>query len=246
MTILVARPSPSGEALVEQLRHSGLRAIHVPLIQFKPGRDLEKLPGLIANTLPGTLVLLLSQRVLEYLAPVMLAQKTDWPEHLTYFAIGKTTALRFCHLSNLSAQYPQGREISETLLELPQLHSLQNKTILILRGNGGRELLAQTLSQRGADVRLYECYQRCALQYDGTILCADWIRNGINTLVITSGEMLKQLYELVPVHYHDWLMDCRLVVVSERLAVRARELGWKSIQVADNADNNSLMRALKK
>ncbi|MCO1631926.1 uroporphyrinogen-III synthase, partial [Escherichia coli] len=38
---------------------------------------------------------------------------------------------------------------------------------------------------------------------------------------------------------------CRLLVVSERLAKLARELGWQDIKVADNADNDALLRALQ-
>lgn len=36
-----------------------------------------------------------------------------------------------------------------------------------------------------------------------------------------------------------------LVVVSERTATLARDLGWRTIRVADNADNDALIRALQ-
>ena len=66
------------------------------------------------------------------------------------------------------------------------------------------------------------------------------------TLVVTSGEMLQQLWSLIPQWYREqWLLHCRVVVVSERLALQARELGWQEIQVADSADNDALLRALQ-
>jgi len=58
--------------------------------------------------------------------------------------------------------------------------------------------------------------------------------------------MLQQLYTLVPDYYRSsWLLRCCLVVVSERLATLAQELGWSTIRVADTADNDALIRALQ-
>ncbi len=69
---------------------------------------------------------------------------------------------------------------------------------------------------------------------------------GVTTLVVTSGEMLQQLWSLIPQWYREqWPLHCRVVVVSERLALQARELGWQEIQVADSADNDALLRALQ-
>ncbi|CCJ95049.1 Uroporphyrinogen-III synthase [Cronobacter malonaticus 681] len=122
------------------------------------------------------------------------------------------------------------------MLQLPELQN----------GNGGRELLGETLTERGATVTFCECYQRSAKIYDGTEEAHRWHTRGITTLVVTSGEMLRQLHDLMPPWYREnWLLRCRLVVVSERLATLARELGWQNILVADNADNDALLRALQ-
>ena len=91
-----------------------------------------------------------------------------------------------------------------------------------------------------------ECYQRCAKHYDGAEEAMRWHARGINTLVVTSGEMLQQLFSLFPaVDREEWLLNCRLIVVSERLATLAAGLGWQDIQVADGADNDALLRALR-
>lgn len=132
------------------------------------------------------------------------------------------------------------------MLQLPELQNIAGKKALILRGNGGRELLGDTLRERGAEVTFCECYQRCAKYYDGAEEAMRWQSRGVTTLVVTSGEMLQQLWSLIPQWYRErWLLHCSLVVVSERLALQARELGWQDIQVADNADNDALLRALQ-
>lgn len=246
MTILVTRPSPAGDELVSRLRALGQVAYSFPLIEFSPGRQLDKLPGMLASLSEGDLVFLLSQHVIHFSHPQLSQNGMSWPASLAWFAIGRTTALAFHTVSHLPVRYPQDRETTEVLLQLPELKNVAGKRALILRGNGGRELLGETLAERGAEVTFCECYQRNARIYDGTEEAFRWRERGISTLVVTSGEMLQQLYALIPEWYRkNWLLHCRLLVVSERLADLARELGWQDIRVADNADNDALLRALQ-
>lgn len=246
MTILVTRPSPAGEMLVSRLRTLGRVAFHSPLIEFAPGNQLESLPNLLSSLNQQDLVFLLSQHAVNYADRTLRQSANHWPENVSYFAIGRTTGLQFHRASSLPVLYPQDGETSEMLLNLPALQRIQGKKALVLRGNGGRELLGETLTGRGVDVTYCECYQRSPVHYDASEQSAQWQRAGIDTLVVTSGEMLQQLYQLVPDYYrHSWLLRCNLVVVSERLATLARQLGWSTIRVAGNADNDALIRALQ-
>ncbi|AEW44804.1 uroporphyrinogen-III synthase [Serratia symbiotica str. 'Cinara cedri'] len=246
MIILVARPSPMGERLVSRLCLLGIVAYHVPLINFSPGCDLAKLPETLLQLNIGDLVFVLSQHSVSYADSVISQAGLTWPSHVTYYAIGRSSGLVLHRISRLPVVSPREREISEMLLMLPALQNLDGKQALILRGNGGRSLLGDTLGKRGAKVSYYECYQRSPVHYDGNKQCSYWQRIGIDTLVVTSGEMLQQLYTLVPDYYRSsWLLRCRLIVVSDRLAIMAQELGWDTICVADNADNDALIRALQ-
>ncbi|WP_096385989.1 uroporphyrinogen-III synthase [Hafnia sp. CBA7124] len=246
MSILVTRPSPAGEELVSRLRTLGRAAYHAPLIDFTPGTGLAALPDLLAQLQQGDLVFVLSKHAVRYAHSYLQRSAIAWPRELNYFAIGRPTALRLHTATGLPVAYPQPPETSESLLLLPELRNIAGKQALILRGNGGRELLAETLTQRGVSVTLSECYQRCAIHYNGAEQSAHWRRQGISTLVVTSGEMLQQLYDLVPDYDRQmWFLHCRLIVVSERLATLAQELGWKDIQVAESADNDALIRALQ-
>ncbi|UQY43928.1 uroporphyrinogen-III synthase [Erwinia sp. PK3-005] len=246
MNILVTRPSPSGDELVTRLCALGYTAWGFPLIEFSPGHELAQLPQQLAALSPGDLVFVLSQHVMHYAQPCMQRAGLTWPASLDYYAIGRSTALALHRASGQNVVWPPERETSETLLQLPTLRRLKGKKALILRGNGGRELLGATLAQRGADVRFLECYQRCEKFYHGPSEGKRWRDRGIDTLVVTSGEMLQQLHRLFPaIDREEWLLGCRLLVVSERLATLAQELGWSDIKVADGADNDALMRALQ-
>ncbi|AUX95164.1 uroporphyrinogen-III synthase [Mixta gaviniae] len=246
MSILVTRPSPAGVELVTRLCALGRAAWSFPLIEFTPGRELAQLPQQLAALTPGDLVFALSQHAVEYAQPCLRQAGLTWPAALDYYAIGRSTALSLHSVSGREVTWPHDRETSEMLLQLPTLRRLKGKKALILRGNGGRELLGETLAQRGAEVRFLECYQRCEKYYHGPSEGKRWRDRGIDTLVVTSGEMLQQLHQLFPaIDREEWLLRCRLIVVSDRLATLARELGWNHITVADGADNDALMRALQ-
>ncbi|CAM3372897.1 Uroporphyrinogen-III synthase [Klebsiella spallanzanii] len=246
MSILVTRPLPQGEELVSRLRALGRVAWSFPLIEFTPGRQLQELGGQLAGLKAGDLLFALSQHAVEFAHARLQQQRLRWPSAPDYFAIGRTTALALHKVSSHDVRYPLDREISEVLLQLPELQNIAGKKALILRGNGGRELLGDTLRERGADVTFCECYQRSARHYDGAEEAMRWQSRGVSTLVITSGEMLQQLWTLIPQWYRErWLLNCRILVVSERLAEQARALGWQDIQVADSADNDALLRALQ-
>lgn len=246
MSILVTRPTPAAEELVSRLRTAGRVAWAMPLIEFTPGTGLDDLPGQLTSLQSGDLVFLLSQHAIHYAHPALARAGVLWPASLHYYAIGRTTALALHTVSGHDVVWPHERETSEILIQLPALQQVAGKRALILRGNGGRELLAETLQQRGADVQFVECYQRCAKIYQGAIEGRRWRDRQVDTLVVTSGEMLQQLYSLFPeIDREEWLLHCRLIVVSERLATRAAELGWRDIRVAEGADNDALLRALQ-
>lgn len=245
MSILVTRPSPAGEQLVNRLRARGRSAWHLPLIDFAPGRELAQLPTRLAALDPGDLVMVVSQHAIQYADPFLNNQGQSWPPHLHYYAVGRASGLSLHTASGLPVDYPRDGDTSEHLLALPALRRVSGQRALILRGNGGREVLETTLRERGAEVGYCECYQRSPVHYDGEEQSRRCRQLGINTLIITSGEMLQQFYTLIPAYHHAaWLLQCRLIVVSERLGVLARQLGWTDIVVANAADNDALMRVL--
>ena len=149
MTILVTRPSLQGEELVSRLRSLGQVAWSFPLIEFTPGRELNTLSQRLKTLGDGDLVFALSQHAVSFAHAQLQQQHLLWPTAPRYFAIGRTTALALHQVSGLDVRYPLDREISEVLLQLPELQTIAGKKALILRGNGGRELLTETLTARG-------------------------------------------------------------------------------------------------
>ncbi len=150
----------------------------------------------------------------------------------------------FKKLTNLPIQISQLGENSEKLLALPSLKYLKGKKSLLLRGNGGRELIAKTLQLRGSDIDYCECYQRQPIKYDTTLFQLKCQNANIKTIIVTSGEMLNLLFNLITKDYKSWLLSLHLIIVSTRLANTANQLGWQSIKIAKSAQNYALIEAL--
>lgn len=151
MSILVTRPSPAGEELVSRLRTLGQVARVFRSSSFHR-RELATLASRLSALTENDLVFALSQHAVTFADAELQQQEKSWPSLPQYFAIGRTTALALHTVSGFNIHYPLDREISEVLLQLPELQNIAGKRALILRGNGGRELIGETLTARGADV----------------------------------------------------------------------------------------------
>lgn len=245
MAVLITRPGERGERLVEMLNKAGIMALHLPLISIIAGQELNRLPNKLKQLNCGDYVVAVSKNAVEYAQKTLSAVGFCWRSDLYYFTVGQRTAEYFASQIENSVYYPVEQESSEGLLNLPQMQDLQARNILILRANGGREFFTEQAILRGAKVETLECYQRMPIEYNKLEKISLCQRIGVDTIVVTSQEMLNYLVKLVPTNETGWLFSCRLVTVSQRIATLAKSVGWTNIVVADKADNLSLFLALQ-
>ncbi|MCW4151953.1 uroporphyrinogen-III synthase [Halomonas sp. 18H] len=177
-----------------------------------------------------------------------LAEALDryWPQlpvGVTYYAVGPGTGAALYQALAVRVHVPAaGRETSsESLLALPTLQNLQRQRILLVTGEGGRNLLAQTLSERGARLTELCVYRRRLLEPSGA--CQQRLRAGnFHALVVSSGEILQ--------HLARWCsptaLDQPLIVSSQRLATLAGKLGFRVPVVASGATPAALAAAVER
>ncbi|SQC49204.1 uroporphyrinogen-III synthase [Klebsiella pneumoniae] len=127
MSILVTRPLPQGEALVSRLRAMGRVAWSFPLIEFTPGRELPALGDALARLGPTICYLRYPSMRWNSPMPVCSSRACPGPLLRAIFAIGRTTALALHTVSGQHIHYPLDREISEVLLQLPELQNIAGK-----------------------------------------------------------------------------------------------------------------------
>lgn len=245
MSILITRPSPDGEQLVSKLMLMGKFAYHLPLISFSKGKNLSLLQQKLSVLTEGDFLFIVSRHAVQYAHFQLLSIGESWPETLMYYSIGKSTGIKLSSLLGITVKYPKYQETSEGLLELLKLVCVNKRHALILKGNGGRSLLADTLRKRGVYVLCCECYRRNLLYYNGKEECYRMLSLNIKTLVVTTVFILRRLYYLIPKNYRtSWLIHCKLIVVSLRMAIYAQRLGWKNIIISWSANNDVLVEIL--
>jgi uroporphyrinogen-III synthase len=133
---------------------------------------------------------------------------------------------------------------SEALLALPQMQQVGNQSFLIVRGEGGRDELAKTLQNRGAEVHYLNVYKRVMPVIDSSELLGLLSQNKLNFVTITSGEALQNLLAMIERHYHNLLFAIPLIVISERIRQIAADLGFKQIVVAVKATDTAILEAV--
>lgn len=244
--VLVTRPAHQAGHLAQLIEQAGGEAIRFPVVEITEPTDPAALRARIDRLAEFDLAVFISPNAVERALPLLHARYPVLPAALTLAAVGAGTvrALQRCGIENVLA--PTARFDSEALLALPSLQQLRGKKIVIFRGEGGRELLGDTLTARGAAVEYAECYRRRRPVSDIAPLVQRWAQGGIDIVVCTSVEGLHNLQALLGEADSQWLRRTPLVVVSARLAAAARALGCRQQPVsAQEASDEAIVAAIK-
>lgn len=242
--IVVTRPAHQAKTLCGLIeRHAG-HAIGFPVLDIIPKIDTE-FTKLIEHLNQYHIALFISPNAVNLAIPA-ITTVGGLPQGIQIGAVGKATAAALSALNYPVTIYPDDKFDSESLLALPVLQAVQGKRIIIFRGEGGRELLADTLRQRGALVHYAQCYQRRKPDIDAQPLLDRWAQHKLDIIIITSVEGMVNLMELVGDAGRESLLTTPLLVVSERMVARARQLGFKSsIVSAAKASDQDILDALQ-
>ena len=160
-----------------------------------------------------------------------------------WYALGAATACALQRAGIAQVNTP-ARATSEALLALPGLAQTHGCRIGLVTAPDGRDLLAQTLTARGAQLQLAHVYTRehllpttAAMSKLTQITTPLWI-------AISSGQALIHLLGALPVHAQRRLLRGHVCAASERLAALSRELGFGHVVVAASPSPADLVAAM--
>lgn len=235
--VLNTRPAGQGESLDTALRAAGATVSRLPLIDIVPLPlaaedervllDLDRFDGVFFVSANA------ARRGLDAVAGCW----PQWPYRLPVYAVGRGTA-SVLEEAGLPVTVP-ARADSEGLLALPALQAVAGQHFLVFRGQGGRELLRDTLQARGAKVTVIELYRR-ALPVEAPRQWQALVAMNPRVVILTSPDALRHWQQVAgpdALHLH-WL------VVSPRMEAAAREAGAR-VTLAPGADSASLLVALQ-
>ncbi|MDR0633525.1 MAG: uroporphyrinogen-III synthase [Azoarcus sp.] len=243
-TIVVTRPSVQAGASCRAIEAEGGRAFRFPLLEILPPGEVGVFAPVAARLDAFDLAFFVSSNAVEYGLEGLLALRA-WPPGLRVAAVGQGSAraLRAHGFGEVIA--PDSGFDSEAALALPAFapEAVRGRAVLILRGDGGRELLGETLAARGARVEYLSCYRRRRAEADPAPLLALAARGEADALSLTSGEGVDNLARLAGPEGCARLAALPVFVPHPRIAGRCRAHGLARIVVSEAGDD-ALLRAL--
>jgi uroporphyrinogen-III synthase len=230
LKVLVTRPQQQAKSLCDSISAAGGEAIAFPVLDIESvSAENETNMAIIDQDM----IIFISRNAVSYF---MTGLKTPLADNVQLVAVGGGTAtamLQYGLRVDIQAPPPAG---SESLLAMPELNRVENKSVLIVRGQGGRELLANTLRTRGAKIRYIEVYRRILPSPSKAEVEQAKLADCI---IITSIAGLDNLCQLIEA---EALMSKWLIVISERIRQYAKKLGFEQCVVVADASDAALMQ----
>jgi uroporphyrinogen-III synthase len=241
--VLVTRPEHQAQHLCQLIEAEGGAAVRYPALIIRPRADRAAVRAAAGPADRYDLVVFVSANAVRFGADI-LGQRRDVP----VAAIGQATAAALNAAGYRVAVMPPEGADSESLLAMPELAHMNGQRVLIVRGSGGRELLFEAMSARGAQVQYAEVYTReparpsRELQSEVETL---WRQGGISVYSATSVELLESLVGIVTLRCRELMDSTALLTGSRRVAEAAARLGLGSpVLLADSPDDAALIGAL--
>lgn len=239
--MLVTRPAQQSDGLCELIEAARGRPVRYPTLSILGPADKHAARAALKIASRADLLVFVSANAVRYAFGLLPDQL---PLDIDIAAVGSTTATALRD-AGLDPTLVPARMDSEGLLALPALQAVAGRRVVLLRGNGGRELLADTLRERGAEVSEVEVYRRDLPDRPaGTAnLVAHWTQL-VDAVTATSNAILDNLFTLLGEPGAAQLRATPLVVVSQRMAEHALAQGCESVHLATSARDDDLLDAL--
>jgi uroporphyrinogen-III synthase len=241
--VLVTRPEHQAGHLCQLIEAEGGAAVRYPALSIRPRPDKAAVRAAIGPPDRFNLAVFVSANAVRFGAD-LLGERPDMP----IAAIGQATAAALNAAGFRVSLMPAEGTDSEALLAMPQLAHLEGQRVLIVRGTGGRDLLLEAITARGAQVQHAEVYTReparPAAERQAEVEQL-WRQGGIAAYTATSVELLEALVGIVTPRCRGLMDSTALVTGSRRVAEAASRLGLGSpIILADSPEDQALVGAL--
>lgn len=238
--MLVTRPAHQTDKLLSLLQSNGFRAVSFPTIEVVGSKVCRAEKHIEKNIAQYDIAIFVSQNAVLHGLKLFKV----FPEHIQIAVVGKGSLEALENMGLHAQAIPGATFNSEGLLQCDLLKQVADKKIIIFRGQAGRNLLGDTLSERGAMVDYCEVYRReipeitesryarvFAMDYDVAIFTStQGLEYGLNMLAKTEKQKILAI---------DWLL------ISERMTKAAYNCGHQgNIYIASQASDEGIVQSL--
>lgn len=244
LSVAVTRPAHQATGLVDALIAQGAQALSVPLLAFSPvaqSAQINELDRILSELAQADFAVFISRNAADFLLHALAERNLSWPAHLPAFTVGHPTA-HYLISCGIACQYPTERLDSEGLLALPALQEVAGKRGIIFRADVGRELLAQTLTERGAQIEKCVLYTRhCPLDAEQNWQQFLQLPAKKRAICVNSQETINHWLQIAPSAAQ---LNLTAVVPAARLRDDLLHRGWSDILLAADATDASMLNTL--
>jgi uroporphyrinogen-III synthase len=243
--IVVTRPAAQAETLCEAIAARGGVPVRFPVLAIAGASDTAELEVAVERLDDFDLAFFVSPNAVQYALDFILARRR-WPPHVDVATVGKGSERVLHGFGFDRVVAPQAGFDSEAVLALPEFaaEAIAGKAVVIFRGDGGRDLLGDTLKQRGARVTYATCYRRERPELDPQPLI-DLAREGrLDVVTLTSSEGVGHFVAMLGSDGMAALHDTAVLASHPRIAGFARAAGFAKV-IETGAGDAGLLETLE-
>jgi len=245
--IIITRPQAQAAGLAQQIVARGGEPVIFPLLEILPLSDTVELQATLAQLDSYAMAVFVSPNAIDAAFKYIV----QWPQHVAIGIVGEGSRMALGRhgvtAQNAIIFSPPDvtKTDSEGLLQALDLHSLCGKRILIVRGESGRELLADSLRAAGAEVLSLPAYRRRAPLMTAELTAQlQQLLNSENDWIVTSSEALRILMQMVQQLGNAAdvakIQHQNLLVSHARIADTAHALGFTAVTLTGSGDERLL------
>ncbi len=238
--ILVTRPRLQADALCHLIEQHGGEALRFPTLAIEA---IKPSPAAIDMALASDWMIFTSTNAVDF-ALQAFDGKMKGRTMPALAAVGGSTANALRQAGWIVDCVPASDFSSEGLLAETGLQTVEGQSCTIVRGQGGREKIADTLRGRGARVGYLEVYRRYRPDSDNRSVVDSLSRRSLTVATVTSEEALSNLMAMLDGDSVALLRKVPLVVVSERIRQAAERLGFETIAVSRRPTDMAILETL--
>jgi uroporphyrinogen-III synthase len=241
--VLVTRPEQQAMPLCRLLENHGASTQRFAAMEIKSVGNRREMSARLRDIGNLDLVIFTSTNAVRFGAS-LLEEKRD----LTLAAMGPATARALNQAGYRVAIQPQEIFDSQALLLHPRFEHLAGHRILLIKGCGGRPLLEQELTRRGANLAIFDVYQRMPAKPSAQVLGAlhaSFAGGALHVITATSLEIAGNLLDVATPALRAEFDRVHWLVPGERVAFGLRERGLTApLLQAKSAEDHDLVSAL--
>jgi uroporphyrinogen-III synthase len=239
LKVLNTRPKEQAQILNLEITNANGISVELPTIEIVPASNewLDAIP----NLSKVNQIIFTSQNAAIYFIKGIYSADIILPESVEVTAIGEGSAGMLNQLA-VNVNYIPDIPNSEQLLALENMRFVDKQCVLLIKGSGGRDLIAKTLSARGANILPVIVYHRAIPVKNNEYVNSIWRNNAVDIILFTSQQAMENLFILFGDEARDWILSKPCLVISQRLADAAKSLGIKKVIVTKY---NDIMVALE-